>query len=746
MTGILAELTETSTVATGHTETTQKQSTITKQVSVTERDTNEEELKVMIEERKKFVKEIDKAQDEFAAVTMELPEALSLLTSTAAETCMTEVYNTSRFFKNLTEKAVRFDLFGCFMTFNEEVKRLTNKFYGSTEENEEGANKAITFEEDETKITEEVSRDLTIHTRFYAVNSTVDLIIKMLSKQVKFKIQSFDDVIKLTQHRHKDKQRIFEKTKGQEDLERILSSVEEACEMTLTHWEIQMKTSTTHTPPFWYFHPTYQQVAATLVEAHKFLEALEESSWFNGTEIQEIKTAVDSMSETLLYQADKDIKECTEVITGTLAEVRRALKKVKGEYDEYEELGPILSTLFNCCQTLLDESQSGNPSQEIREKVKGQLQLVKKSLEQFLGKIKDNIDEKISRLKSLKAAEEESITYPEILPIERAEEETTTYAKVVSVQTTADLLRQMLLNENNMRNRELKESLIETQAKLGTNKTTLKARGPPELERIVSGLWNVCAMALKELKHFNPTAGGHSKIIEELSGYQRALEEMLSKIEDNMKNVRAAVEVTRTEVLPVKTVADQMKQKLQDEDNMTSPEITDFFRETQTKLEKNKTTLKANGPAELERIVSGLLNVCAMTLNPTEAIHGEIMEELNGYQKALEDMLNKTKGPSKPNPCQGYTVLEQIALKRSAKNRELHYLWRRYDRKTEEITSHFDAQKETAQILSQLTLELRQLENTLRLLEKVSVNLSEVSFHQKYKERICNNGYRSSLR
>ena len=679
------------------------------------------------------MKEIDKAQDEFAAVTMELPEASSLLTSTAADTCMTEVYDASRFFKNLTEKAVRFDLFGSFMTFKEEVKRLTNKFYGSTEGNEEGANKAITLGEDETKITEEVSRDLTIHTRFYAVNATVDLIIKMLSKQVKFNIQSFDDVIKLTQHRHKDKQRIFEKTKGQEDLERILTNVEEACETTQRHWEIKMKTSTTHTPPFWYFHPTYQQVTATLVEARKSLEALQESSSFNATEIQEVKTAVESMSDTLLYQADKDINECTGVVTGTLATIRRALKKVKGEPGEYEELGPILSTLFNSCQTLLDESQSGNPSQEMRDKVKCQLQLVQKSLEQFLGKIKDNIDEKISRLKSLKAAEEESILYPKVLPVERAEEESTTYTKVVSVQTSADLLRQMLLDEKNMRNPELKESLLETQVKLETTKRALSAKGPPKLERIVSGLLNVCAMALKECKYFNPTAESHSKITEELSGYQRALEEMLSEIEDSMKNVKV-VSTTRNEVLPMKTAADQMKQKLLDENNMRNPNITEFFRETQAELEKNKTTLKSKGLQELETIVSRLWNVCEMALNPTEGSHSKIIEELNRYQKALEEILNKIERHSKPNPCKGYAVLEQIALKRSAKNRELHYLWKRYDRKTEEITSHFDAQKETAQVLSQLTLELRQLENTLRLLEKVSVNLSEVSFHQKEKQ------------
>ena len=357
---------------------------------------------------------------------------------------------------------------------------------------------------------------------------------------------------------------------------------------------------TTHTPPVWYFHPTYQQVAATLVKARKSLEALEESSSFNGTEIQEVKAAVDSVSETLLYQADKDINECTEVAKGTLATVSGALKKAKGQYGEYKELGPILFTLFNPCQNLLDEFQRGNPSQKIREKVKGQLQLVQKSLGQFVGKIKRSIDEMIPRLKRFKAAEEESTTYTKILP-----------AELVLVQTTADLLQQMLHDEKNIRNPEVKESLRETQAKLERNKITLKAKDHPKLESIVYGLSNVCAMAL----------------------------------------------------------------------------------------------------------------------NPTEGSHNEMMEQLRGYQRALKEMLNKTDRPSKPNPSQEYPVLDKILLKRFAKKMELHCLWERYDRKTEEITSHFDAQKKTAQVLSQLTLELRQFENTLLLLEKVSVTLSEVIFH-----------------
>ena len=498
---------------------------------------------------------------------------------------------------------------------------MANRVFGSSDESE---NKAITFGKDKTKIAEEVSRDLTIQTRFYAVNSTVDLIIKMLSKQVKFNIQSFDDVIKLTQHRLKGKMKDPEKTgTQQEDLVRILDSVEKACETMITHWEIQIKTSTTHAPPFWYFHPTYQYVAATLVEARKSLEEMKESSSFAEAEIQDLKTAIGSMSETLLYQADKDIKDCTAVVTGTLAKVRGVLKKMEGEY---KELGPILSTLFNACQTLLDASQSGNPSPETREKVKGQLEFVQKSLEQFLRKIKDNIDKKLPRLRKFKAAEE-------------AFKESTTYAKVLPVKTDADLLKQMLLDENNLRNPEVIESFREAQAKLETTKRTLKTKGPPELVTIIAGLQNVCENAMEESKYFHSSKESHSKILEELISYQGALEEMLNRIESNVDG------------------------------------------------------------------------------------------------KSVELKNIKASGPSKSNASKGYAVLEQIAIRRSAKKRELHTLWKRYDRKTEEITSHFDAQKETAQVLSRLTLELRQLENTLRLMEKVSANLSEVkaSFQCKSK-------------
>ena len=441
----------------------------------------------------------------------------------------------------------------------------------------------------------------------------------MLSQKVQFNIQSFDDVIKLTQHRLKNKVNNFEKTGSQEDLQQILSRIERACEMMISHWQIQMKTSTTHTPPFWYFHPTYQQVAATLVEARKSLEEIDESSSFSEVEIQEIKTGVKSMSETLLYQADKDINECTKVVTATLAKVRSALKKMEGEH---AELRPILGTLFDACQTLLNTSQSGNLLQETREKVKGQMQFVQKSLEQFLEKIKESIDEKLPKLKKFKSAEEafeESVTYSNVLPVKKA----------------ADLLKQMLHDEKNMRNPELSDSFRETQANLEMTKRKLKTKSTSELVEIVSGLLNVCETVLKESKYFHNSQESHSKILAKLSDHQKELDEMLTRVEDNIDGKSA----------------------------------------------------------ELKNI--------------------------------------KPPGPSKPKPCEGYAVLEQIALKRSAKKRELHSLWKRYDRKTEEITSHFDAQKETAQVLSQLTLELRQLENTLRLLEKVSVNLSEVSFHQK---------------
>ena len=92
---------ETCTFATGHVSTTQRQNSVAEQANITERDTTEEELKTMIEERKKFVKEIEKAEDEFAEVTMELPGAFNLLTSTAAERCTSALYETSRFFKKL---------------------------------------------------------------------------------------------------------------------------------------------------------------------------------------------------------------------------------------------------------------------------------------------------------------------------------------------------------------------------------------------------------------------------------------------------------------------------------------------------------------------------------------------------------------------------------------------------------------------------------------------------------------------
>ena len=209
---------------------------------------------------------------------------------------------------------------------------------------------------------------------------------------------------------------------------------------------------------------------------------------------------------------------------------------------------------------------------------------------------------------------------------------------------------------------------------------------------------------------------------------------------------------------------------LLDQGNLNIQRSSDVVWEGQAKLDANMRALKKIGnDAELARIVSSILNVCELVLNESKSFHQteetyqqvisiltEAQESIDAMAKTLKDKLDARTAEKDAAATQDategkkdirYPVLEQIAQRRFAKGKELHTLWKRYDRQTENITSHFEVQKETAELLSGLTVELNVLEKTLDLMSKASTDLTNVSVvepvHMNYIGRcdILENNY-----
>ena len=213
--------------------------------------------------------------------------------------------------------------------------------------------------------------------------------------------------------------------------------------------------------------------------------------------------------------------------------------------------------------------------------------------------------------------------------------------------------------------------------------------------------------------------------------------------------------ITHIKVMQINTAVDLMTQMLLEQGNLQVQGSTDTIWETKAQLEASmRAVKKTTGKfTELERVVSSLLNVCqtvlseSKSMNPSKESYEEVISILSEAQDSLE-MMSKTlkdkldartaerkaeaeaeasEDAAKQTKDRRYPVLEEIAQRRFARGKELHTLLKRYDRQTEHITSHFEVQKETAELLSGLTVELNVLEKTLDLMSKASTDLANVS-------------------
>ena len=216
---------------------------------------------------------------------------------------------------------------------------------------------------------------------------------------------------------------------------------------------------------------------------------------------------------------------------------------------------------------------------------------------------------------------------------------------------------------------------------------------------------------------------------------------------ESSKDLIMSIKITQ-----IKTAIDWMIQMLLEQGSLGVHRTRDVVWETEARLGVNMRTLKkiTGEYAKFQEIVSNLSAVCqtildeSRSMHPSEETYQKVMDDLLLAQETLDVMLKEirckldailskqkvttvAKLPQR-KLYKGYLILEQIAEGRLNKGRELHSLWRRYDRHTENISSHFEAQKLTAETLSQFTMEMNVLERKLNLMAEAGRDLTSVRF------------------
>ena len=162
-------------------------------------------------------------------------------------------------------------------------------------------------------------------------------------------------------------------------------------------------------------------------------------------------------------------------------------------------------------------------------------------------------------------------------------------------------------------------------------------------------------------------------------------------------------------IMQIKTTIGLVIQMLLNQGPLSMHKTKDVVWETQAKLGVNMRTYKkiTGEYAKFQELVSNLSDVCqtildeSRSMHPSEETYQKVMDDLLQAQETLDVMLKEirnkldvmlskqkvttvTKFPQK-SLYKGYLILEQIAEGRFNKGRELHSLWRRYDRHTENM-------------------------------------------------------------
>ena len=178
--GIVGELAEICTNAKGQTSGSQWELEVAKKVNLKEKEITEDHIKRMIEHRKEFFKVIDKAQDEYAAAMMDLPGVFNLLTSTAADTAMSAIHETSSSFRTFTEQAMKLDIVGCVKTIFKLGQKIGRLFM---ERENENRRTTTIFEDKRTLLEDYLTKESTLYSNISAIRISVGLLVTLLKTE-----------------------------------------------------------------------------------------------------------------------------------------------------------------------------------------------------------------------------------------------------------------------------------------------------------------------------------------------------------------------------------------------------------------------------------------------------------------------------------------------------------------------------------------------------------------------------------
>ena len=393
--GIVRELTEICTAAKGWTENNKKELGIRREENIVKSRATKEELETKIGERKKLHREIEKSSQELANVAMDLPGVITLLLASASDKCHSAAFVMSRFLRNISQHAL--DLkFLDLRTVKGELGGLREKLKKRGDEGDD--NTILEYEEMGDRIEDSLSKEKAIHANFSAIKILMLLLLDMLKKgDMNEQMKYLGDLTLETQEKLKIEIRSLNMKPQDTPLERILCSLTQACEAQQEHWQTQIMNSGTHIQ-------FQQQVLTVFMKAKKSIDTMLTSSLKSKSDIilqvhvLDIQTTVNEEIQKLRKGRKLDEDNCMEILRRTRNQMPTTMKKVRENLATFKQ---IISTVFESCQTLLDESRSWRVSKPKIEEVKRNLEEELQLLNRVLQEMEENINAKKAKLKEL---------------------------------------------------------------------------------------------------------------------------------------------------------------------------------------------------------------------------------------------------------------------------------------------------------------------------------------------------------
>ena len=393
--GLVAEMTETCTIARSREQTNQRVKSGRKEMYQQEGKEVEEKIQSTIEDRKKLIDDIIDAQKEFEKTVLEIPGALGVLSSTAGKRVMSAVKGAAKLFQNFSKNLMTFNLFGCFRTVRDALYDVADTIEEClTDDVVDDSDEPISYEDKRVKFEEEYEKEMKIYSRISSMKEIIKLLISLASKEnlnsseERTELWEMQDSLNFT---FSALSKTTEVTKYAE-LDELVSSILDVCQ------EVSDETR------FRGFHEEVRTKSLKkLDEVQRSLHAMSKKK--NIKLILKLQKAVESLIQNpmLSRQGQGYLGQrygqryfCRNFfgynrIENIQEELRDIQKKTGGTYRKIQQ---IISSLLNACGTLLKEP---NKSHETVRDLKGTQQ----SLAKILKDMDSSIKTKREQLESL---------------------------------------------------------------------------------------------------------------------------------------------------------------------------------------------------------------------------------------------------------------------------------------------------------------------------------------------------------